>query len=476
MSFADRIALHRSDNILTDGRTAVTYAALPTEFARLDELWRHHNGSGDDGVTVLAGRNNLASAIAGLHLLATKRSCYFWRPSSNITESTLPWSELPEFLTTALLSRESDSAASNDLCSLNDTLQCRTPRSNSLPAVNSSYLYLGTSGTLARPKLAIYTPDRLLGNAMNCVRRFQLTDADRVLLPLPIAHMYGLGAAFLPAVLAGASVCLLPQTNLLTFLQAEQRFDPTVVFLTPGLAHQLVAVRKQKRPYRLSVLGADRMDGETFARYEERHGCTVCVYGSTELGAVASGSPNDAYERRRQSSGHLLDQVRLVPHPVETEGTNTLCFEHPFAMSGYANARGEPELPADVFYEGVYLTRDLGELDENNDIRIHGRRDDCVKRDGYLVAFSHVEQALEQMPEVTRAFVISGEPAPRGVELIVFCVRKADSSLDEHELLRRCQSILPAHAVPDRIHFINQLPLTTTGKPDRQALRSLIEQ
>ncbi len=473
MSIADRLAVHRSENGLTDGRTTVTYAALHAEFARLDALWRSADESGLAGVIALVGRNDVASAVAALHLLATERACYFWRPSTPMTGNAFPWSELPEFCTTAIQSRDPESATNGDSSGLGYVLE---HRSTTLFVPKSSSIYLGTSGTTARPKLAVYTPERLLGNAENCVRRFQLTAADRVLLPLPIAHMYGLGAAFLPAVLAGASVCILPQANLLTFLQAEQRFDPTVVFLTPGLAHQLIAVRKQKRPYRLSILGADRMNGETFARYEERHGCTVCVYGSTELGAVAASSPDDAYERRRHSSGRLLDHVRLVSHPLETDATDTLCFEHPFAMAGYANANGDPELPADFYQQGVYLTRDVGAVDEHGDLRIQGRCDDSVKRDGYLVAFSYVEQALEQLPQISRAIVLAGEPTPRGVELIAFCVQANDQRTDEQQLRQECQTRLPAHAIPDRFHLLDRLPLTSTGKPDRQALRSLLKE
>lgn len=465
MSFADRLANGKSEQILTDGQSTITYGALDAEFARLDELWCRE-ASVKDGVVAFAGQNNLGTAVAALHHLVRERSCYFWRPAMTIGVSPLPWSDLPEFCTTALSTVEAAATT------WGYQLEHRPSPHPRPPVTKSAYFYLGTSGTTARPKLAVYTAERLLGNAENCVRRFELTAADRVLLPLPIAHMYGLGAAFLPAILAGAAVCLLPQTNLLTFLEAERRFQPTVVFLTPGLAHQLVTVRKQPRHYRLSVLGADRMNEETFARYEERHGCTVCVYGSTELGAVAASSPHASAERRRQSSGPLLGYVRLVRHSL-ADHDNVLGFEHPFAMAGYANENGEPELPAEMNHDGVYLTRDMGTLDEHGDLRIHGRIDDCVKRDGYLVSFSYVEQCLEQLPEIGRVIVLAGPPSPRGTELIAFCVPAFDYRIDAVALRDRCHALFPAHVVPDRFCLLESLPLTATGKPDRQALRSM---
>ncbi len=430
------------------------------------------------GAVILVGRNDLGTAIAGLSLLAAERACYFWRPPSDLPGTELPWADLPDFCTAAVCAHSAEASAA---VSIPYDIRFRNADRPPISSGGLSYIYLGTSGTTARPKLAAYTLSRLLGNAENCVRRFQITAADRVLLPLPLAHMYGLGAAFLPAVLAGASVRIISQVNLLTYLQAEREFDPTVVFLTPALAHQLVTARKQGRQYRLTVLGADRIDPESFARYEERHGCTVCLYGSTELGAVAGGSPDDPFERRQHTSGHLLDHIRLVPPPNDvvptSDGSATrLCFEHPFAMVGYANSMGEPELPADVCRQGVYLTRDLGEIDAQGDLVIHGRCDDAVKRDGYLVAFADVERALERLPGLARVIVMGGAATPRGIALIAFCITIDTKTQDAEALRRGCSAVLPPHAVPDQIVVLDQLPLLTTGKPDRRALHSMIEQ
>lgn len=468
MTLAELLAANRSAHVLTDGRATAAYADLPGEFARLERLWRDAGAQTERGTVALVGRNELGAVIAALHLLATRRACYFWRPPPTATEGVPPWSELPAFCTATIAAR----AVGDDAPSKwGYDVAVRAPESAATTVDLPPHVYLGTSGTTARPKLAAYTPERLLGNAANCVRRLELVPEDRVLLPLPFAHMYGLGAALLPAVLAGASVCLVSSVNLLTYLDAERRFEPTVAFLTPGLAHQLVSARKQPRRYRLSVLGADRMDEATFARYEERHGCTVCIYGSTELGAVAAGGPADAFARRQRTSGRLLDHVRLVARDDEPAGT--LCFDHPFGMSGYADETGAPVLPRDVYRDGVYITRDVGGLDAQGDLCVRGRRDDCVKRDGYLVGCGDVERALEQLPGVARAVVSSGEATPRGAALIAVCVRQPDAAVTADDVLRRCRAALPPQAVPDRVVFVAQLPLTATGKPDRQAIDSL---
>jgi acyl-CoA synthetase (AMP-forming)/AMP-acid ligase II len=468
MSWLDRFAAHPAGHVLTDGRLSVNYAELPEALARLEA---GASGSAQGGPVIIAGQNDVGTIIAVLSCLLSGRSFYFWRPTMDLRDSTLPWDDLPEFCTTAIIARCDNATA---VANVRYEFISRAEDTDVSSRQAVPYIYLGTSGTTARPKLAAYTSERLIGNAVNCVRRFQITAEDRVLLPLPLAHMYGFGAAFLPAVLAGASFRLLPTVNLLTFLQAEREFDPTVVFLTPALAHQLITARKQGKRYRLTAMGADRIDPESFARYEERHGCTVCVYGSTELGAIASGSPDDSFERRQNSSGHLLDDVQLAACPDDhADGSATLCFVHPFGMSGYANSRGEPELPADLFRDGVYLTRDLGELDAHGDLHVRGRRDDCVKRDGYLVAFADVERALESLPGVSRAIIMGGEATPRGIALIAFCVME-ERPCTATELRRACLTHLPDHAVPDQFVILDQLPLLSTGKPDRRALHSLL--
>lgn len=463
-----------SDHVLTDGNETVSYGDLPHEFLQLDELWR---GAGNDdshhGATVLACRNDVRTAVAALYLLAHRQPCYFWRAPSEGQGDEVPWNELPEFCSSALLLQ---GPSSRSLSQDHDSLPYQlVMRGGSLPAnpLPPGTLYLGTSGTTARPKLAVYSLERMLGNAANCVNRFELSSKDRVLLPLPIAHMYGFGAAFLPAVLAGASIHFLPVVNIFTLLRAEEQIDPTVIFLTPGLAHQFISVRRRPRRYRLSVMGADRMNPDTFARYEELHGCTVCVFGSTETGALSASRPTDSFSRRQQAFGPLMEGARLIAEsePDTPEGTrgHLLSFAFPYGMAGYADPHGKPIAVKD----DIYPTRDLGELDEHGDLRVYGRCDDNVKRDGYLVAFSDIERAMERLPGIARVIVTSGEETPRGVAIIAFCLLQTGASPEAEQVLTDCRRLLADHAIPDRVVFVDQLPLMATGKPDRQALKLL---
>ncbi len=85
----------------------------------------------------------------------------------------------------------------------------------------SPKIYLQTSGSTGSPKMAAHLRTKLMGNAFNCGERLGLTSEDRIAIPVPIFHMYGLAAAFLPRVVVGASIDLQKRANLLRYLEKK---------------------------------------------------------------------------------------------------------------------------------------------------------------------------------------------------------------------------------------------------------------
>ena len=327
--------------------------------------------------------------------------------------------------------------------------------------VGPGRLALFSSGTSGTSKLIVHEYRRLLRQAEACVQRFGLTAADSVILPVPIFHMFGLGAGLLPAMVAGAAVDLVDQANLPRFLSHEVASEPDVAFLVPSFAETLLKGRRGERAYRLTVMAGDRVRATTFADYEARFGPVLQLYGSSEMGAIACTSPDDPVQRRQQTVGTPLDGVELRLDGVD--GDRLQC-RHPNGFLGYAGEDGAPSPLDDWWSTGDRAAREGGA------IRILGRIDDQLKRDGVLVSQRAVEQALESLPEVRSAVAVAGEPGPRGLELVAFCVVNPGARIDGAALRRRVATTAPRRLVPDRIEVIAQMPLLGSGKLDRQAL------
>ncbi len=94
--------------------------------------------------------------------------------------------------------------------------------SNESGGTGDQTIYFQTSGSTGRPKFAAHSGFNLLRNASRAARRLELKDRDRMVIPVPLYHMYGLAAAFLPGALVGASMEIQPGSNLLSFLSRER--------------------------------------------------------------------------------------------------------------------------------------------------------------------------------------------------------------------------------------------------------------
>jgi MoaA/NifB/PqqE/SkfB family radical SAM enzyme len=320
-----------------------------------------------------------------------------------------------------------------------------------------------SSGTSGESKLIVHDHARLLRQAEACIRRFGLTATDTVILPVPIFHMFGLGAAFLPALIAGAAVDLVDQANLPRFLSHEVASEPNVAFMVPSFAETLLKGRRGDRAYRLTVMAGDRVRESTFSAYEARFGPVVQLYGSSEMGAIASTSPDDPVRRRQHTVGSPLEGVELRLDGADGE---LLMCRHENGFLGYAGEDGAPRPPHEWWSTGDRAVRDDGA------IRILGRVDDRLKRDGVLVSLRAVEHALEALPEVRSAAAVAGEPGPRGLELVAFCVVTRGAPFEGADLKRSLAMTASRGLVPDRIELIAQMPLLASGKVDRQALRA----
>ena len=430
---------------ISDGEASILYRDLPRRFEELDRVFRQRSEPGD--WFVFPCGNSLNEAVLLLWLLSRERSFLLVPP----TAVTLPVPAFCRFVVT--IARDTGEV----MFQKNGHRSSPGPWLAAAPA-----LLLRTSGSTAAPKLALHRHDSLLRNAENCVERFGFTAEDRLLIPVPLYHMYGLGAGFLPAVLAAASVSLMAGTNIIRFLDREKSFKPTGAMLTPILIDMMLRARKGSYPYRVTVTAGDRIAREAFALYEERFGRLFNLYGSTELGAIATSNPNDPAPLRNQAV------VQPLPH-VEIQIDPNIHCRHGSGFECYVDMEGN-RLQGPV--NGWFATGDLGAEVEEGRYRVLGRTGNSVNRNGILVAFAEVESLMERGVDGVEHVVVTAEQEEnrRGKRMVAVCQLAAGTELEAAEIRRRCFDVMPRFQVPDRVEVMTEIPRLPNGKFDRQAV------
>jgi acyl-CoA synthetase (AMP-forming)/AMP-acid ligase II len=464
MTFLPKKSDQWGDNQLTDGCLSISYSALPACFSRFEQVFTL-NALTTTHCIALEVENTLPSALTLLYLLEHGYN-FLLLPKDALKNKNI----LPVFCRYTLRA-----------CCLDENSPDSLEPAHFLQIEESSAwqpeawdgqrkLLLRTSGSTGIPKMAVHSHANLQGNIRHCVERFALTATDRVAIPAPLYHMYGLGAAFLPSILAGASIDLQKGANLLKFIQREQQFIPNVAFMTPAFCNTLLKVRKSKRFYRLTVTAGDRFRANQFAHYEQAFGCLVQLYGSTELGAIAAGQSGLPLTIRARSAGLPMPDVQLKVDRVAGKQEGALWCKRKYGFSGYVDTQGNTINLGSEFVDGWFHTKDIAKIDSQGYVEILGRSDHSVNRDGLLVFFADLEKTMETLEAVEAVAVVAGEEGVRGKQLIAYCVVNKNTPLSVDEIRAYCFDKLPQRAVPDVIHLLDDLPLLPNGKIDRMTL------
>jgi acyl-coenzyme A synthetase/AMP-(fatty) acid ligase len=330
-------------------------------------------------------------------------------------------------------------------------------------------LFLRTSGSMGAAKIVVHTQQNLLGSARNPIAKYGFTAEDRFAIPVPIFHLYGFGAEFLPAVMLGASLDLQENTNLLKYLDRERRFNPTVAFITPNLCEMLLQGRKNPRPYKVIVVSGQRIKEELFRDFDPLCGSRlVNQYGSTEMGPISACFPTDDLEPRATTIGQPMNGVELR---IEADG-NLYC-KHPYHFAGYMDEAGNWLQQAQDWHR----TGDIAVQHQDGTIAVTGRADSSINRSGYLILLADVERLMEKLDYLAQVVVVTTKAETiQGQKLVACCVLKPTMQATPESCRNDCTTILPKYAVPDTVVFLNNLPLLPSGKVDQQALIALAEQ
>lgn len=345
------------------------------------------------------------------------------------------------------------------------------------PEPDEAALFLYTSGSTGRPKGV-----RLSHASHLWVVRTRMagTDlrADRILIAAPLYHMNALALALL-ACAAGTTVVLLPQFEAKAYLDAISRYRCTWLTAVPPMIAMMLREHEALRAADLTSVRVVRMGSapvsEALAHQIRAllpNARILNAYGTTEGGPVVFDGHPDGLPIPVDSVGypHREVSVRLVG--PDAPDTGVLQIRSPAIMLGYHD---RPEVRSPITPDGYYDTGDVFRRDRDGMHYFLGRTDDMFVSGGENIFPGEVEAVLQGHPDVLQACVVPVDDAIKGTKPVAFVVRRPGGSVDEAGLKAHALANAPAYQHPRRVWFIDAMPLASTNKIDRNALRQRAE-
>lgn len=347
-----------------------------------------------------------------------------------------------------------------------------------LPQPGDAAVIFFTSGTTGTPKGATLSHRSLVNNARCVGATLGLSAADRVAVPVPLHHCFGLVLSVLASTASGAAMVFpAPVFDAAATLHAVQAERCSVLHGVPAMFLALLRVQGRARRPRPRSLRTGLMAGAACPPALVRQvraallpGLSI-AYGMTETGPVSFQTlPGDA---ANDGVGRLLPH--LEARVVDTEGRTVPLGERgELCVRGYALMRGywqEPERSAEALRGGWMHTGDLAVLDAEGGCRIVGRVRDLVLRGEHSVFPQEVEAAFIRHPKVAAVQVFGVPDAELGEELCAWVVPRPGTACSLAELRRFCRERLAPPQVPRHIRVVECLPVTVNGKPRKFVMR-----
>ncbi|WP_327119942.1 AMP-binding protein [Nocardia sp. NBC_01730] len=345
-----------------------------------------------------------------------------------------------------------------------------------------------TSGTTGFPKGATLSHHNILNNGYFVGELCGYTEQDRICVPVPFYHCFGMVMGNLASTSHGAAI-VIPASSFdpkatLAAVEAERC---TSLYGVPTMFIDLLTELDSATPdlstLRTGIMAGSPCPVEVMKRVIDRMGMReVCIcYGMTETSPVSTQTRrDDGIDRRTATVGrvgpHL--EVKIVDPAtgltVPRGEPGELCTRGYSVMLGYW---GDPERTAEAIDAARWMhTGDIGVLDDDGYLAITGRIKDMVIRGGENVYPREIEEFLYTHPDILDAQVI-GVPDPKyGEELMAWVRMRAGAApLDAAAVRAFCSGKLAHFKIPRYVHVVEEFPMTVTGKIRKAEMREIAQ-
>jgi acyl-CoA synthetase (AMP-forming)/AMP-acid ligase II len=353
----------------------------------------------------------------------------------------------------------------------------RMPQASGQTTASPAVLLL-TSGSAGEPRIARQPLESVLrgGGLYRQVHGYRRS--DRIMLPIPIAHSFGLVGGLLAGLGSGAELLTMPKFSLSGLLSGLN--DGASVLLGSPLLYTMLArawgTSFRAPQLRLMLSSGGPLAADIAAEMRRCAGVAVRqVYGSTESGLIAcqDGSGRDWHPG---SVGTFAPGVEweLIPSAASacgpggvTEQGRHLAVRTSTMFTGYTSGAG-------LRPDGYYETGDLVEVTESGEVFLMGRKSTFINVGGKKTNPRRVERIILQYPEISEVHVFGVTIHHEQAVQAVVVPAPGSGGLQLHELAEFCRSKLAAHEVPHRFCVLPKLPRTWLGQIDQSSLLAAI--
>ncbi len=348
-------------------------------------------------------------------------------------------------------------------------------------AINIQY----TSGTTGFPKAVVLSHHNILNNAFFTAQAMHFSKQDRLCVPVPFYHCFGMVLANLICLSVGA--CIVIPSEYFDDLQVLRAIESERCTAIHGVPTMFIAELEDPKfnEFDLSSLRTGIMAGalcppELMKRVMEQMHCSEILigYGETEASPITHlTTRDDSIERRTDTVGTNLPHQEVKIVDVETGKTvaigetGEICFRGYHIMQGYY---GDAEATTKAIDQKGWLhSGDLGSMDAAGYVRITGRIKEMIIRGGENIYPREIEDYIFTHPKVAQVAVFGVPDEYYGEQVMAWIQLHAGEHTSEDEIRSYCKEKIAHYKIPKYICFVDEFPMTVTGKLQKFRMREI---